>query len=176
MGEGFYTIGPCGEELLSAVGLALAPTDPAALHYRHLATQIARHSRTHATESPGFPDTAALEPLLLDRARGYVLSALDPVTGGAHCALGGGDHDFLVTSTLASQASPAVGRALAPGIIGQLLDNNGAKRREGGLVSYVSVGDGSVNNGHFLSAANIAAYAAHRGVFFVHLYTHAPSQ
>lgn len=29
-------------------------------------------------------------------------------------------------------------------------------------VSYVSLGDGSVNNAHFLSAANFASYAAHR--------------
>jgi hypothetical protein len=40
MGEGFYTIGPCGEELLSAVGLVLREDDSVALHYRHLATQV----------------------------------------------------------------------------------------------------------------------------------------
>ena len=28
VGEGFYTIGPGGEELLAAVGLVLKPTDP----------------------------------------------------------------------------------------------------------------------------------------------------
>ncbi len=33
---GFYTIGPCGEEALAAVGLALRSTDAVALHYRHL--------------------------------------------------------------------------------------------------------------------------------------------
>ena len=31
------------------------------------------------------------------------------------------------------------------------------------FVSYVSVGDGSVNNGHFLSAINLAEYASYRG-------------
>ncbi len=41
-GHGFYTIGPCGEELLAGVGIALRPTDAVALHYRHVATQIAR--------------------------------------------------------------------------------------------------------------------------------------
>jgi hypothetical protein len=35
-------IGPCGEELISAVGLALRPTDAMALHYRHLAAQFSR--------------------------------------------------------------------------------------------------------------------------------------
>jgi TPP-dependent pyruvate/acetoin dehydrogenase alpha subunit len=163
MGEGFYTIGPCGEELLSAVGLVLAPSDPVALHYRHLATQIARHSRELALDDPA--DTSNLVPLLLDRARGYVLSAKDPVTGGAHCALGGGAQDYLVTSTLASQSSPAVGRALAPGIMKHTLElpSTASSKGGAGLVSYASLGDGSVNNGHFLSAANLAAYASHRG-------------
>lgn len=41
--------------------------------------------------------------IALDRARGHVVSILDPVTGGNHCAIGGGPYDFLVTSTLASQ-------------------------------------------------------------------------
>jgi 2-oxoisovalerate dehydrogenase E1 component len=158
LGEGFYTIGPCGEELLGAVGLVLRPDDGVALHYRHLATQVARHARplleTGGGESP-LASTAALAPLFLDRARGYVVSSLDPVTGGAHCALGGGPHDFLVTSTLASQATPAVGRALAPGLMGHL---NVADRClfPPKAISYVSVGDGSVNNAHFLAAVNFA--------------------
>ena len=41
-GYGYYTIGPCGEELLSSLALALRPTDPVALHYRHLSTLLAR--------------------------------------------------------------------------------------------------------------------------------------
>jgi 2-oxoisovalerate dehydrogenase E1 component len=195
LGEGFYTIGPCGEELLAAVGLVLNETDPVALHYRHLATQIARHARPlmmganglqEGGKDDGDGDAAArkLYPLYLDRARGYVVSSLDPVTGGAHCALGGGAHDHLVTSTLASQATPAVGRALAPGLMAGL---NLSKKSGGGggggappaaaasaaaatkkvaankkQVSYVSVGDGSVNNSHFLSAVNMAKYAAHK--------------
>lgn len=36
VGEGFYTIGPGGEEVMSAVGLRLRDDDAAALHYRHL--------------------------------------------------------------------------------------------------------------------------------------------
>jgi histidyl-tRNA synthetase len=53
-----------------------------------------------------------LEEILLDRARGYVVSVNDPATAAGHCAIGGGEYDFLVTSTLSSQALPAVGRAL----------------------------------------------------------------
>lgn len=45
------------------------------------------------------------DEILLDRARGHVVSALDPVSGGGHCCIGGGKYDFLVTSTLASQVS-----------------------------------------------------------------------
>ena len=96
---------------------------------------------------------AEWEKLLLDRARGYTVSSLDPVTGGAQCALGGGSHDFIVTSTLASQATPAVGRALAPGLASHL----GVEcHLPSTAISYVSVGDGSVNNAHFLSAVNTA--------------------
>ena len=39
-GKGFYTIGPCGEEALAAVGLCLQKTDASALHYRHVAVGI----------------------------------------------------------------------------------------------------------------------------------------
>ena len=136
-GEGFYTIGPCGEECLGAAGLALEADDGSALHYRHLATQLARQLDTGED----------LDEALLARARGYCVSASDPVTGGAHCALGGGPHDYIVTSTLASQAPAAVGRALA-GSFGA----SSPRRR----IQYVSVGDGSVNNAHFLAAASRA--------------------
>lgn len=103
-GYGYYTIGPCGEELLSAVALALRPTDPVALHYRHLSTLIARQLQRGVE----------MQSILLDRARGYTTSTSDPVTGGVHCSLGADPrYDFLVTSTLASQGPQAVGRALA---------------------------------------------------------------
>ena len=42
-GKGFYTIGPCGEELLGGIGLALRKTDNLALHYRHLSTSLFRN-------------------------------------------------------------------------------------------------------------------------------------
>ena len=42
LGYGFYTIGPCGEELLGSIAHHLRPTDSVALHYRHLATSITR--------------------------------------------------------------------------------------------------------------------------------------
>eukprot|EP00927_Polykrikos_kofoidii_P043840 TRINITY_DN3793_c0_g1_i8.p1 TRINITY_DN3793_c0_g1~~TRINITY_DN3793_c0_g1_i8.p1 ORF type:complete len:1006 (+),score=181.74 TRINITY_DN3793_c0_g1_i8:39-3020(+) len=152
-GEGFYTIGPCGEELLSGVALALRDDDAVALHYRHLSTLLARALRG------GKP----LKQVLLDRARGFCVSTLDPAGGGHHCLLGGGPSDFLVSSTLASQAPAAVGRAaglrLAPhlGLAAERI------RLPAKAVSYVSLGDGSVNNAHFLTATNLSEYMQHRG-------------
>lgn len=150
-GEGFYTIGPCGEELLSGVALALRPTDLMALHYRHLGTALMRALRSGAS----------MESVLLNRARGFCVSTLDPVGRGHHCLLGGGQHDFAVTSTLASQSPPAVGRAAGLRLASHLNVLSDQFRPD--AVSYVSVGDGSVNNSHFLAATNLAEYMRHRG-------------
>jgi 2-oxoisovalerate dehydrogenase E1 component len=145
-GKGYYTIGPCGEELLSAAALALRPTDPVALHYRHLSILIARQlQRGHETYD-----------ILLDRARGYATSTTDPVTGGVHCSLGADPaHDFLVTSTLASQGPQAVGRALA-------IEHLPSERWAPDAISFVSCGDGSINNSEWLSAVNAAEFIASR--------------
>lgn len=97
---------------------------------------------------------------MLDRARGHVVSTRDPVGGGVHCSLGGLASDFIVTSTLASQAPPAVGRAIAGGLANFLGVETPFPKD---FVSYVSVGDGSVNNAHFLTAVNLADYTAFRG-------------
>jgi TPP-dependent pyruvate/acetoin dehydrogenase alpha subunit/pyruvate/2-oxoglutarate/acetoin dehydrogenase E1 component len=155
-GEGYYTIGPCGEEMLSAAALAFQPCDTVALHYRHVAVAIAR------TLAEG---AGSLEDVILDRARGYTVSRYDPVTGGVHCAIGGGSNDYVVTSTLASQCPPAVGRALGFSLAQKLLpqdrEANGKSERP---ISYVSVGDGSVHNAHFLSALNLARHARFRRI------------
>eukprot|EP00049_Salpingoeca_infusionum_P026976 m.29395 g.29395 ORF g.29395 m.29395 type:complete len:772 (+) comp9160_c1_seq1:108-2423(+) len=147
-GESFYTIGPGGEENLGVIGLALRPTDMMCLHYRHLATQIARQLRTRP-----------IEDILLARARAHTVSKQDEVTGGVHCALGGEPNSFVSTSTLSSQCPPAVGRALGLGLSHFLQCSTRDKR----AISYVSLGDGSVNNAHFLTALNFAEYAKHRG-------------
>ena len=168
---------------MAGLGLAMRQEDPAALHYRHVGTQMARQLAS------GKP----LDEVLLDRARGcalrrsaasrhrwcthacyvfsppavlwlmcrsYTVSSLDPVTSGAHCAIGGGPADYLVTSTLSSQTPPAVGRAMSIPLTSHLGVKSPFPRD---AVSVVTVGDGSVNNGHFLSAVNLAEYTAHRG-------------
>eukprot|EP00924_Labyrinthula_sp_SR-Ha-C_P003167 snap_masked-scaffold_15-processed-gene-1.13-mRNA-1 protein AED:0.00 eAED:0.00 QI:0/-1/0/1/-1/1/1/0/766 len=152
LGEGFYTIGPCGEELISTLGLLVKPFDTMALHYRHSAAIVSKQL------AQGRP----LEDIILDRARGYTVSQLDPVTGGRHCAIGSGfgydENEYYVTSTLASQAPFAVGRAL-----GFSLRNDKEKWNSEKRVSIVSLGDGSVNNNMFLSAINFAQYSTFRG-------------
>jgi len=153
VGEGFYTIGPCGEEMLGAVGLALKTTDMSALHYRHLATSLARHLVLKKRPN---------EDIFLDRARGYTVSINDPVSGGHHCCLGGTDHDIVVTSTLASQCPSAVGRASGNQLAHSLKLKNTKLPFPKDAVSYVSLGDGSVNNAHFLASVNLAEYFQHR--------------
>jgi TPP-dependent pyruvate/acetoin dehydrogenase alpha subunit len=132
-------VGPCGEEILSAAACALQPQDTVALHYRHLGISMARSLLHTVPGSISFSSSSLLEQIILDRARAYVVSKHDPVTGGVHCALGSTlkKNDFVVTSTLASQCPPAVGRA------NKLLkekDDKGSKRP----ISFVSIGDGYV--------------------------------
>lgn len=154
IGQGFYTIGPAGEELLSSVGCLLQEQDFSAFHYRHLSCQIARQLKG------GKP----INDVLLDRARGHCVSANDPITGGVHCSIGGNPtNDFIVTSTLSSQAPPAVGRALGLSLSKYASRNNSKKSKNPKAISFVSVGDGSVNHAHFLSATNLAEYAEYRG-------------
>lgn len=172
LGKGFYTIGPCGEELLAPIGLVLRNTDPVALHYRHLAPSIARRLRAAAASSSSSSSSAAstLDSVLFDRAKGYCVASTDPICGGHHCCLGGGDADFLVTSTLASQSCPALGRAMGISLSNHLLSSQQQQQQGDAIaakfpadaVSFVTLGDGSINNAHFLAALNLADYAVHR--------------
>ena len=86
-----------------------------------------------------------------------------------HCAIGSardptvndyGGGDYVVTSTLASQCPPAVGRGLAFPIADAIL--RGDKPSSPKQVSFVTIGDGSVHNSHFLSAFNLARHARFR--------------
>ena len=137
VGKGFYTIGPCGEEMLSSIGLALKDYDDVALHYRHLGVSLTRNLQRKGRSSD------SMRQLLLDRARGYTVSKQDPVTGGVHCSIGnhqGPGKDYLVTSTLASQCPPATGRALGYALAAQ--QGQGLRARGDKPVSMVTLGDG----------------------------------
>jgi len=173
LGKGFYTIGPCGEEALASAAFALRGGDrigdSMALHYRHLAINLTKQLQ----QQQQIPGDGALKQILLDRARGYTVSRYDPVTGGVHCSIGsrrqndsrGEVQDFLVTSTLASQCPPAVGRALGYALSPAMRNINKDKnRRANSPVSFVTVGDGSVHNHHFWSAFHLARHARHRSI------------
>jgi TPP-dependent pyruvate/acetoin dehydrogenase alpha subunit len=84
--------------------------------------------------------------------------------GSARGALTGGG-DYVVTSTLASQCPPAVGRALAFSLaesLGAGDDDDDDGRNATRPLSFVTIGDGSVHNAHFLSAFNLASHARYR--------------
>lgn len=93
-----------------------------------------------------------------------------------HCAIGSaklptgeqdnrhvlGSGDYVVTSTLASQCPPAVGRALGFSIAESLRKCDDMDRNSIKSISFVTIGDGSVHNAHFLSAFNLARHARFR--------------
>lgn len=131
----------------------LRPHDTIALHYRHVANSVQRQ----------LMDGKSMEHIALQRARAYTCSVHDPVTGGKHCSIGGNPkNEFIVTSTLASQAPPAVGRALGIPLANKILGHNSIFKRDS--ISYVSIGEGSSNNAHFLSAMHLARYSEHAKV------------
>lgn len=152
VGHGFYTIGPCGEELLAAAAMAMKPEDSTALHYRHTAMSVARQLNE---------GTSSLEDVLLARARGYTVSRNDPITGGVHCSIGGGANEFVVTSTLSSQCPSAVGRALGYSLLPESVRQQRHFEPQTKPVSFVTIGDGSLHNHHFLSSYTLARHAKH---------------
>lgn len=108
------------------------------------------------------------------------LRPIPPPYTQVHCAIGSargthatntaGGGDYVVTSTLASQCPPAVGRALGfslarsldAGDDGDDDENIADGRNAARPISFVTLGDGSVHNAHFLSAFNLAAHARYR--------------
>ncbi|MEM7752509.1 MAG: MFS transporter, partial [Pseudomonadota bacterium] len=104
-GQGFYTIGSSGHEGMAAVAHALRPTDPAFLHYRDGAFQIAR-----ANQVPG--QSPAWDMLL-----SFACSTDDPISGGRHKVLGSKVLSIPPqTSTIASHLPKAVGAAYSIGL------------------------------------------------------------
>ena len=74
---------------------------------------------------------------------------------------GGGD--YVVTSTLASQCPPAVGRALGFSIADNVLKKSDASDSSATKpLSFVTLGDGSIHNAHFLASFNLARHARFR--------------
>lgn len=69
---------------------------------------------------------------------------------------------FPSCSTLASQCPPAVGRALGFSVASKLLQRSDKPATR--PVSFVSIGDGSMHNAHFLSSFNLARHARYRRI------------
>lgn len=148
-GRGFYTIGSAGHEGNAAIAAALAPTDPALLHYRSGAFFLQR------AKQAGYA-SAALDVLL-----GIVASADEPIAGGRHKVFGSAALRIPPqTSTIASHLPKAVGMAFAL-----------ERARRLGLATTVpddavvvcSFGDASVNHSTATGAINAACWAAHQG-------------
>ncbi len=150
-GQGFYTIGSSGHEGMAAVAHALRPTDPAFLHYRDGAFQIAR-----AGQVPG--QSPAWDMLL-----SFACSTDDPISGGRHKVLGSKMLNIPPqTSTIASHLPKAVGAAYSIGL---------AKRHPpehaqypGDAIVMCSFGDASANHSTAQGAFNTAAWTSYQSI------------
>ncbi len=149
-GEGYYTIGSSGHEGMAAVAAALRPTDPAFLHYRDAAFQIAR---------AGQVDLDPLPDLLLS----FLASSDDPISGGRHKVLGSHALDIPPqTSTIASHLPKAVGAAYSIGLAAQVGPEHQSYPDDAIVVA--SFGDASVNHASAQAAFNTAGWTAYQGV------------
>ena len=150
-GQGFYTIGSSGHEGMAAVAHALRPTDPAFLHYRDAAFQIARGDQV-----PG-------QSMAWDMLLSFACSSEDPISGGRHKVLGSKALAIPPqTSTIASHLPKAVGAAYAIG----------AARRHrpehvefpDDAIVYCSFGDASANHSTAQGAFNTASWTSYQSV------------
>ncbi len=150
-GQGFYTIGSSGHEGMAAVAHALRPGDPALLHYRDAAFQIAR-----ADQVPG-------QDIAWDMLLSFASSLEDPISGGRHKVLGSKALNIPPqTSTIASHLPKAMGLAHAISM---------ARRHPPEHRSYdedalvmCSFGDASANHSTAQGAINTASWMAYQGL------------
>lgn len=150
-GQGFYTIGSSGHEGMAAVAAALRPTDPAFLHYRDAAFQIARSDQV-----PG--QNPAWDILL-----SFASSSEDPISGGRHKVLG--SKALCIppqTSTIASHLPKAVGAAYAIGAARRHRPEH-ADMPDDAIV-YCSFGDASANHSTAQGAFNTAQWTSYQSV------------
>ncbi|TRD15204.1 dehydrogenase E1 component subunit alpha/beta [Palleronia caenipelagi] len=150
-GQGFYTIGSSGHEGMAAVAHALRPTDPAFLHYRDAAFQIAR-----AGQVPG-------QTPLWDMLLSFASSSEDPISGGRHKVLGSKALNIPPqTSTIASHLPKAVGAAYAIGAARRHRPEHATCPDD--ALALCSFGDASANHSTAQGAINAAGWAAYQSV------------
>lgn len=150
-GQGFYTIGSSGHEGMAAVAAALRPTDPAFLHYRDAAFQIARSDQV--------PGQSPTWDILLS----FASSSDDPISGGRHKVLG--SKALCIppqTSTIASHLPKAVGAAYAIGAARRHKPEH-AEMPDDAIV-YCSFGDASANHSTAQGAFNTAQWTSYQSV------------
>ncbi|HAU22768.1 MAG TPA: MFS transporter, partial [Erythrobacter sp.] len=150
-GQGFYTIGSSGHEGLAAVAAALRPSDPAFLHYRDAAFQIAR-----ASQVPGQTPT-------WDLLLSFGSSSEDPISGGRHKVLGSKALNIPPqTSTIASHLPKAVGAAYAIGAARRHRPEHA--QYEDDSIVFCSFGDASANHSTAQGAFNSAQWTSYQSV------------
>jgi len=150
-GQGFYTIGSSGHEGMAAVAHALRPSDPAFLHYRDGAFQIARAAQVPG-QSPAW-----------DMALSFACSTEDPISGGRHKVLGSKALNIPPqTSTIASHLPKAVGAAYSIGLARRHPPEH-RQYPEDALV-MCSFGDASANHSTAQGAFNTAAWTSYQSV------------
>ena len=151
VGEGYYTIGSSGHEGLAAVAHALRPTDPAFLHYRDAAFQIARSAQV-----PG--QTIAWDMLL-----SFSCSSEDPISGGRHKVLGSKALSIPPqTSTIASHLPKAIGAAYSVASAARH-DPEHREFPEDAIVAC-SFGDASANHSTAQGAFNTAQWTCFQSI------------
>ena len=150
-GQGFYTIGSSGHEGMAAVAHALRPTDPAFLHYRDGAFQIAR-----AQQVPG--QSPAWDMLL-----SFACSMDDPISGGRHKVLGSKALNIPPqTSTIASHLPKAVGAAYSIGLARRHPPEH--QQYPSDALVMCSFGDASANHSTAQGAFNTAAWTSYQSI------------
>jgi len=150
-GQGFYTIGSSGHEGNAAIAAALRVSDPAFLHYRDAAFQIARAGQVEGQDP------------LWDMLLSFTASAEDPISGGRHKVLGSKALSIPPqTSTIASHLPKALGTAFAIGMsrrmpppVAEFPDD---------AIAMCSFGDASLNHSTAQGAINTAGWTAFQGV------------
>jgi len=149
-GQGFYTIGSSGHEGVAAVARALRPSDPAFLHYRDGAFQVAR-----AQQVPG-------QDPLWDMLLSFTASAEDPISGGRHKVLGSKALNIPPqTSTIASHLPKAVGAAYSIGLMRR--SPPPAPEYAPDAIAFCSFGDASMNHSTAQGALNCAGWTSWQG-------------
>ena len=149
-GQGFYTIGSSGHEGVAAVASALRPSDPAFLHYRDGAFQVAR-----AQQVPG-------EDPIWDMLLSFTASADDPISGGRHKVLGSKALSIPPqTSTIASHLPKAVGAAYSIGLMRR--SPPPAPEYAPDAIAFCSFGDASMNHSTAQGALNCAGWTSWQG-------------